>query len=196
MEQRTEDLEVIDEDWYGRELRGAFVRCRFVDVDMSEVVTEGALFEGCTFTGVRLNASVHRASAFTNCRVERSTLFGATFAGCKLTGTAFVRTDLSPVTVEGGSWAFTSLRGASVKGSRFTRVSLREADLAHLGGEDLVLTDADLTGADLTGAHLARADLRGSLLGSLDPRVIDVRGAVVDVAQALHLAGNLGLDVR
>ncbi len=196
MDERTEDSEVIDEDWYGRELTGAYVRCRFVDVDMSEVITEGALFEECTFTGVRLNASTHRASAFTNCRVERSSLFGATFTGCKLTGTAFTRTGLSPVTVEGGSWAFTSLRGASVKGSRFSRVSLREADLAHLGGEDLVLHEVDLTGADLTGARLTGADLRGSLLGALDPRVVDVRGAVIDVAQALHLAGNLGLDIR
>ena len=64
------------------------------------------------------------------------------------------------------------------------------------GGEDLVLTGCDLSGADLTGARLPGADLRGSLLGDLDPRAVELRGALVDVAQALHLVGTLGLEVR
>ncbi len=88
-----------------------------------------------------------------------------------------------------------------MKGSRSSGASFREADLAHLGAEGVVLTDvdlsgADLTGADLTGARPGGADLRGSLFGDLDPRVVDVRATDIDVAQALHLVGTLGLDVH
>jgi uncharacterized protein YjbI with pentapeptide repeats len=193
----TEELDVVGEDWYARDLGdAAFVRCRFVDVDMTELATAGARFEECTFTGVRLNASRHTGSALVNCRLHRCTLFGASLTGCKLTGTSFTDTVLSPLVVEGGSWAFTSLRGAVLEGSRLSGVDLREADLAHLAGKGLVLTACDLSGADLTGARLPGADLRGSLLGDLDPRVVELRGALVDVAQALHLVGTLGLEVR
>ncbi len=141
----------------------------------------------------------------TDRRAHRSSLFGVSFRGCGLTGTASTTAEPSPVAVEGGSWAFVSL-GAPVRGSRSSGAGFREADLAHLGAEGVVLTDVDLTGADLTGADLTGADLTGarpggadlrrSLFGDLDPRVVDVRATDIDVAQALHLVGTLGLDVH
>jgi uncharacterized protein YjbI with pentapeptide repeats len=54
----------------------------------------------------------------------------------------------------------------------------------------------DLSGAWLHSADLARADLRGSDLSAVDPLSTELRGAVIDVEQAITLAGTLGLHVR
>ena len=59
-----------------------------------------------------------------------------------------------------------------------------------------MLRDVDLTGAWLHGTDLSRADLRGADLSTVDPRTVTLTGAVIGVAQAVALAGALGLDVR
>jgi hypothetical protein len=46
----------------------------------------------------------------------------------------------------------------------------------------------------LHGAGLSRADLRGSDLSTLDPMTTKVRGAVIDLQQAVVRAGALGLE--
>ncbi|WP_213452295.1 pentapeptide repeat-containing protein [Rhizomonospora bruguierae] len=64
--------------------------------------------------------------------------------------------------------------------------------------------DRDLSGADLANvafldldlADLTDADLRGSDLTALDPRAAQLRGATIDPAQAVIIAGALGLVVR
>jgi uncharacterized protein YjbI with pentapeptide repeats len=53
----------------------------------------------------------------------------------------------------------------------------------------------DLSGAELARADLSGADLRGSDLSSLDPLVTTVRGASIDLAQAVMIARSLGLTV-
>src|SRR4051812_5102924 len=40
-----------------------FTRCIFRHVDLAQVLTEGCVFDGCDFTGARLNGSVHAESA-------------------------------------------------------------------------------------------------------------------------------------
>src|SRR5664279_702729 len=51
-----------------------------------------------------------------------------------------------------------------------------------------------LSGAVPHGAGLSRADLRGSDLSTLDPMTTKVRGAVIDLQQAVVPAGALGLE--
>ncbi len=56
---------VDDEDWYGRDLSGSsFVNCTFVDVDLTESRSHGAMFEACSFSVCRFNASSHVGTAF------------------------------------------------------------------------------------------------------------------------------------
>ena len=43
---------------------------------------------------------------------------------------------------------------------------------------------------------VTRADLRGSNLAGLDPRAVDLTGAVVHAEQAFQLVQTLGLEVR
>lgn len=161
------DAEVRHEDWGGLSLAArTLTRVAFVEVDLTEVVTEGTVFEECTFRGVRFNVSEHRGSAFLNCVFTRCSFFDSTFTGCKLVGSRFADCSLDLLTVDGGDWSFVTLR------------------------------DLDLSGADLSRADLTGCDLRGSDLSSVDPREVVLRDAIVTPLQAVVLAGALGVDVR
>jgi uncharacterized protein YjbI with pentapeptide repeats len=83
------------------------------------------------------------------------------------------------------------LSRAIVRGTR-----LREADFSRLRCQDGSIRDADLSGADFDGADFTNCDLRGSDLSALDPAKVRLKGAIIDLQQALSLVQAMGLDVR
>lgn len=189
--------EVAAEDWDGRDLSGEqFTEVAFVDVDMTETTSNGAVFDRCRFTDVELNAALHTSSAFTNCTFVRCSFFGATFSQCKFLGSSFERCSFGAFTVTGGDWSFSALPGANLSKARFADVRLREADLCGARFDGATLTGADLSGARLHETNLTRCDLRGSDVSTLDPATTVLTNAIVDVAQAVVIAGRIGLDVR
>jgi len=198
--QRSEtgtESEVRDEDWYAREVRGEkHERVAFVDVDMTEVLTESSVFDGCTFRGVRFNASRHVESAFLNCTFRSCTFFDTSFVRCKMVGSTFDRCTFSSLEATGGDWSFVGLAGADLRKVRFDGTRLREADLTDARAEGTLLRDVDLTSAWLHGADLSRADLRGAELATIDPSTVTLTGALIGPEQAVAIAEALGLEVR
>jgi len=59
-----------------------------------------------------------------------------------------------------------------------------------------VFEDCDLARADLRRAVLRGADLRGSQLDGVQAGPEEFSGAIVDSAQALQIAGLLGIVIR
>ena len=187
----------VAEDWGGRLVEGErFEGLSFTEDDLSEVVTKGAVFDACTFRGVRFNVSSHERSAFTNCTFVRCGFFDATFTGCKLTGSRFEECTFDLLKVVEGEWSFVGLRRADLRSATFTDVRMREADLGGVRAAKAVLTGLDLSGASLTKADLSGADLRGSDLTAIDPGSTNLRGALITFEQAVTLALAQGLDVR
>src|SRR5690606_39240725 len=86
-EQATHEDETFSgADWYGEEIIDrTYGRCTLWNVDLTEAISRGALFEECTFHNVRFNASEHTDSAFLRCVFRACNLFEARFTGCKLT---------------------------------------------------------------------------------------------------------------
>lgn len=188
---------VRSKEWDGRDLEGEHhAKVLFVDVDMTEMINNGSVFEECTFRGVRFNVSEHENAAFINCTFVRCSFFDATFKACKLTGTMFDGCSYGLLKAESGDWSFAGLPGADLSGSAFTGVRLREADLTGARLTKAQILNCDLSCALLHSADLTQADLRGSDLHGLDPLVTNLKGAVIDYVQAATLAGSLGLDVR
>lgn len=189
--------EVRHEDWGGRELlQETFTGVAFVEVDMSEVVTDGAVFDTCTFRGVRFNVSEHRSSAFVNCTFTRCSFFDATFSGCKLVGSTFEACSLDLLKVEGGDWSFVGLARANLGSARFRDVRMREADLSGIRAVNGTLCGLDLSGVSLTKADLSGCDLRGSDLSTVDPSAVQLKGAIITYEQAVVVVLAQGLDVR
>ncbi|MEU1734584.1 pentapeptide repeat-containing protein [Streptosporangium sp. NPDC020145] len=183
-------------DWDSEDLSGrVYERVAFHEVDLTESTGDGAVFVECTFRSARFNASTYTDSAFLNCTFTNSSFFDATFTRCKFVGSMFDRCTFDLLKVKGGDWSLTGLPGAPLGSASFVDVRMREADLtgARCGGA--TLRDVDLSGALLHSADFTRADLRGSDLSTLDPLVVRLGRARVDITQAVAIATALGLNV-
>lgn len=184
-------------DWSGDDIsRQEHTRVLFVDLDLTEVENEGAVFTECTFRRAKFNVSVHRNAAFVNCTFQNCNFYDARFTGCKLVGSLFDRCTFDNLAVEGGNWSFAGLPGADLRTARFRGVQMREADLTGARLQGAVLRDVELGGASLHRADLSKCDLRGSDLSAVDPETTVLRGAVITIDQTITIAEALGLDVR
>jgi uncharacterized protein YjbI with pentapeptide repeats len=110
-------------------------------------------------------------------------------------GSMFERCSFGALTAQGGDWSFVGLPGADLRRATLTDLRMREADLTGARLSEATVQGVDLSGAELARADLSGADLRGSDLSSLDPLATTVRGASIDLAQAVTIAGSLGLTV-
>ncbi|HET6626644.1 MAG TPA: pentapeptide repeat-containing protein [Nocardioidaceae bacterium] len=191
------DTEIFHEDWDGHDLTGQrHSRVAFLDVDMTEVTNTGSVFDECTFRHVAFNASTHTDAAFTNCTFTSCSFFDATFHRCKMLGSMFSRCTYGVLKVDGGDWSFVGLPGAKLSSASFQDVRMREADLTGAAFEGARLLRVDLSGSWLHGAKMSGCDLRGSDLSTLDPVSTEIHRAVIDVDQAVVVAGAVGFDVR
>lgn len=184
-------------EWSGETLTGRrFVGARYVDIDMLELTTERVVFEECDFSGVKLNASVHRATAFLRCRFRRTSLFAATFAECKLTGSEFLDSVLRPLQVDGGDWSYVRMRGADLSGVSLRGVRLAEADLTNAVAKSCDLRDCDLSRARIHHTDFSGADLRGARLDGVDVLAATWTHTKVDLAQSARFAAAHGAIVE
>ncbi|EIV93651.1 pentapeptide repeat-containing protein [Frankia sp. QA3] len=167
----------------------------FVDLELTEVPTTGAVLDSCTFRGVRFNASGYSDTAFINCVFVRCSFFDTSFDACKFTGSLFDGCTHDLMKVGGGDWSFVGLPRAKLSRASFVGVRMREADLTGSRCDGATLRDNDLSGALWDGADLSGADLRGSDLSALDPLAVTLRGARIDPWQAIVVATALGLAV-
>lgn len=191
------DTTLAGADWYGRTIeRERHANTLFVDLDMIEAQTHGAIFHECTFRRARFNASTHQASAFVNCTFVSCKFFDSRFTECKFVGSMFDACDFDQMQVTGGDWSFTGLPGAVLDRATFKDARLREADLTGASCKGGSLRDVDLSGAWLHGADFSACDLRGSDLSAIDPENVRLKDAIITIDQTIAIAEALGLDVR
>jgi fluoroquinolone resistance protein len=191
------DTTVAGADWYGQDISGqSHTRVAFVDLDLTEVRNDGAVFNECTFRRARFNASVHTNAAFLNCTFAACSFFDTRLTDCKLLGSMFDRCTFDILRASGGDWSFVGMPGADLRSASLRGLRMREADLTGVRCQGASLRDCDLSGAWLHGAKLSGCDLRGSDVSSIDPTTTEIRGAIVTYEQALAIAVALGLDIR
>jgi len=167
-------------DWYGQVLNNQkYERTLFVDLDLSEAQSTGAIFNECTFRRARFNASVHQHSAFLNCTFYFCNFFDSKFTDCKLVGSMFSDCQFHHMRVEDSDWAFVGLPGADLEKASFLRTRLREADLTGARCHGSSIRESDLSGAWLHRADFTECDLRGSDLSALDPKETQIKDAII-----------------
>jgi uncharacterized protein YjbI with pentapeptide repeats len=76
------------------------------------------------------------------------------------------------------------------------RMNFTQSCLPKLRLLDVQLEACDLTHADLRGSKLAGADLRGSIINGMQVGAPELKGAIIDPAQAVQVASLLGLNVK
>jgi uncharacterized protein YjbI with pentapeptide repeats len=192
-----EDADFARVDWDWTELDSVtFVRCRFEDAHLLELVTRRCVFQECTLTGVRMAGGQHTGTAFLSCRFERARLSNSVFVACKLTGSLFGGADLRPLETRDCDWSWTSLRGVDLSGTDLSGQRFSEADLTDADLRECDLSRADLTSARVQSARFRGADLRGASTGGVDFRQVDLTGVRLDVLQAVQVARTYGALVE
>lgn len=173
-----------------------FTDADFRDEDLSRLRTERVVFDACDFSGVDLSESEHVGSAFRNCTFRRTSLWHSTFRQCSFLGSTFVECRVRPVTVVECDFTLAVLGGADLRKVDLSECRLREVSLVGTDLREAVLARADLTGARVQGARLDGADLRGARADPTFWTTATLRGAKIDIEQALAFAAAHGLDIH
>jgi fluoroquinolone resistance protein len=92
--------------------------------------------------------------------------------------------------------SFSQFRLGTFKTSEFNGCNLAEADFHGCDLRGALLKSCEFKNADMTGAQLECADFRGSRVEGLMALATDLKGAIVDPAQAMVFAELLGLKIR
>jgi uncharacterized protein YjbI with pentapeptide repeats len=164
------------------------------------------LFETVHFRKAILGPSKFSSPRLVDCRLSTSDLSGidwekarfqrVEFSGCRLIGALLAESEWEDVLFQDSNLERAILSPAKFRSARFVRCNLREASFEYSDLSGVAFEDCDLTRADLRRAKLAGADLRGSQLDGLQAGPEEFSGAIVDSAQALQIAGLLGIIVR
>jgi uncharacterized protein YjbI with pentapeptide repeats len=175
--------------------------CNLADTKASQPV-----FEQMLFHRVVLGPSRHKKPRFVDCRLETSDLSrieweGARFRrvefiGCRMIGSHLMDSEMEDVTLKECNLERAIFLSAGFKAVRFIHCVLREASFEKADLSGVVFDDCDLTDADLRQSKLNRTDFRGSMLGGIQVGTQELKGAIVESAQAIQMAGLIGLIVR
>lgn len=176
-----------EEEFIGRDFR---------DEDLSRLRTDRVVFDGCDFSGIDMSESEHVGTAFRNCRFRRTTLWHSTFKHCSLLGSEFTECRLRPLVLVEVDMTLAVLGGCDLRGVDLSDCRLREAGLVGADLRKAVLRRADLTGSRCNDAKFGEADLRGARMDPTFWTTASVRGARIDIEQALSYAAAHGLDVN
>ena len=114
----------------------------------------------------------------------------AELINCRLTGLRAVESECQDFLISRGDAGFTQFRLGTFK------KSVGEADFHGCDLRGAVLKSCEFKNADMTEAKLEGADFRGSQVEGLIALAADLKGAIVDPAQAMIFAELLGLKIR
>lgn len=143
------------------------------------------------FTDVRLEAC-----DFSGANLEHAHLRRTELRGCRLLGTQFIDARLEDVLLYEGNAEGVVFARATFKLARFENCRLTQASFEGADLTDVVFSGCDLTQANFLGAKLSGADLRGSVINQLLVGMRELQGAIIEPAQAVQMAGLLGLVVK
>lgn len=120
----------------------------------------------------------------------------AVVRGCRMTGGKLVEGELESVRFIDCHIDYASFAEARLRQVVFESCQLREVDFhgADLAGTSFI--ECELQGADFSRARLQGADISSSNAGRITVGPMDVRGLVVNRAQASEFAKLFGLVVR
>ncbi|MDX2149671.1 MAG: pentapeptide repeat-containing protein [Bryobacteraceae bacterium] len=177
------------------------VDCEAPALALTEVRLRGCVLERVKLARGKINAASFRDVRLIECDlsnlvVHRLTMVRVEFVRCRLAGFRTPGLDCQDVLFDE-----CDLRYAQMQGGKFRRCEFRECQ-----AEDADFQDADLGAASFRGCRLRQADFQRAKLAGVDVRgsdvdgivagIDDLKGLIVDPAQALLLARLLGLEIR
>ena len=175
--------------------------CDWTNTKTGALRMEGSVLERVQLAGGQLGSVVWRDVRLVGCDLanllaHRMTLVRVELIDCRLTGLRASSLDWQDVLVQNGDARYAQLQGGNFRACEFKTSNWQEADLRGADLSGAVFRSCDLTRADLQSAKLNHADFRGSEVEGMLVGVNDLRGTIVDPAQAMVFARLLGLQIR
>ncbi len=161
---------------------------------------EGSVLDRVQLAGGQFGSAVWKDVRLVRCdlanvRAHRITLVRVELVDCRLTGFSAAALDWQDVLIQNGDVRYTQLQGGRFRTCEFDGCNWQDADLQNADLTGSVFRSCNLARADLHGAKLQNTDFRTSEVEGMLVGMNDLRGAIVDPAQAMVLARVLGLQI-
>jgi len=186
--------------------RTHYAQCLLIDDDLAEQVSERVSFDQILFQQVRMNNTLFKQtqvldSRLTGCDLANAEWFKAAFhrvelLDCHLTGFRSPEANFQDTLFKECSAAFAQFRFATFKTVLFESCDLSDADFEGANFSGVTFTNCNLRNVELLGAKLVGVDLRGSKIDGLRAGPRELKGAILDPAQALAFVRGLGIKVE
>ena len=174
--------------------------------DLSRQVAAALLFEKAALRHVNLARTRLTGLRAVDARFDACDMSGAdwdkarfrrvVWSGCRLWGAALLDGYFDDVLFENCGAEKAVFASGKFKSVRFEKCDLRGASFQEADLSGVVFHQCDLSQADLRGTRLKDTDLRGSVIDGVQVSVKELQGAMIEPAQAIVVAGLLGLIVR
>jgi uncharacterized protein YjbI with pentapeptide repeats len=168
----------------------------YKSVVFEECVLKHIDFSRSSLRGLRLKDMRLIECDFANAEAIGLKVVRAEFINCRLTGLRAVESEWQDVLISEGDASFSQFRLGTFKRSEFNGCNFAEADFHGCDLRGALLKSCEFKNADMTEAKLEEADFRGSRVEGLMALAADLKGAIVDPAQAMIFAELLGLKIR
>jgi uncharacterized protein YjbI with pentapeptide repeats len=131
-----------------------------------------------------------------NLETRHLTLVRVEFIDCRMTGLRAGVADCQDVLISEGDQRYSQFRYSKFRSSEFNSCNFEEADFQGTDLSGSIFRKCNLKNAEMSKVKLQNADLRGSQIEGLHLNAEDVRGAIVDLPQAMIFAGLLGIRIE
>jgi len=197
--------------------RASDVRRLFAEreVDVSELLVRGVKLDSGDLDRLRLECCVledlaapetairtakwkdvrFSACDLSNVEIRALTAVRVELLECRMTGFRCGEAEWRDVLFSGGDQRYAQFRFSSFRSSEFDGCNFEDSDFYGADLQGCVFRRCNLRNVEMSKANLAGADFRGSKIEGWRLQAEDVRGAIVDAAQALQLAPLLGIHI-
>jgi len=167
---------------------------------IDSVRIEGSLLERIQLAEGKFGSAVWKDVRLVGCdlaniRAHRMSLVRVELIDCRLAGFRADALDWQDVLIQNGDVRYAQFQGGTFRTCEFDGCNFQDADLQEADLSGSLLRSCNLARADLRKAKLRNTDLRKSEVEGMLVGMGDLRGAIVDPAQAMVLARLMGLQI-
>jgi uncharacterized protein YjbI with pentapeptide repeats len=159
-------------------------------------ILERVVLANCTFGSIVFKDVRLIGCDLANLQTRALSLTRVEFVNCRMTGLRAGDADCRDVLIEEGDQRYAQFRYAKFRSAEFDTCNFEEADFQGADLTGSIFRKCNLRNAEMSKVKLLNADLRGSSVESLHLNAEDVRGAVVDLSQAMIFAPLLGIRIE
>jgi len=186
------------------------------DISIAERLVEGMRMEGRAVGTLRIEASMLEKVSLANCsfgsiackdvrligcdlanlETRGLSLRRVEFINCRMTGFHAGKADCQDVLISEGDQRYSLFRFSRFQSAEFDSCNFGEADFQGTDLSGARFRNCNLQNAEMSKVKLVNTDLRGSRVEGLRLNAEDIRGAVVDLPQAMIFASLLGIRIE